>query len=80
MGCSALQCPGQAGVNEVGGRAWFLHPFLMPKDGMEWAVIKPKAGTLFWCVTFKPLLVLAIVLCGSGRGREMYHIKIRCTQ
>lgn len=41
-----------------GCRAWFLHPFLMPKDGMEWGVLKQKAGTLLWCVTFKALLFL----------------------
>lgn len=63
-----------------GCRAWFLHHFLMPEDGMGWGVLKPKAGTLLWCVTFKPLLFLAIVLSSSGRDREMYHIKIRCTQ
>lgn len=63
-----------------GSRAWFLHPFLTPKDGMEWGVLKPKSDTLLLCVTFKPLLFLAIVLSSSVRGREMYHIKIRWTQ
>lgn len=81
-----LQCPGQVGSVRLvvaarrGCRAWFLHLLLMPKDGMEWGVLKPKVGTLLWCVTFKPLLFLAIVLSSSGRGGEMYHIKIRCIQ
>lgn len=80
-----LQCPGQAGVSEVGGgskegmQGLVSSPLPHDKDGMEWGVLKPKAGTLLWCAIFKPLLFLAVVLSSSGRGREMYHFKIRCT-
>lgn len=75
------------GVSEVGGGSKegmqglvYAPSFFMPKDGMEWGVLKPKANTLLWCVTFKPLIFLAMVLSSSGRDREMYHIKIRFTQ
>lgn len=75
------------GVNEVGGgskegmQGLVSAPlFFMPKDAMEWGVLKPKADTMLLCVTFKPLTFLAIVLSSSGRDREMYHIKIRFTQ
>lgn len=56
-------------------KAWFPYPFLTPKGGTEGGVLKPKSDSLLLCVTFNPLLFLAIVLSSNERCWETYHIK-----